>query len=179
VGVAYNTIDIGMIYRITKNLKASFVNRNILHFWEKRFSTHEESSFEDDAAFSLPSYYTLGLSWKTKVNIYVDNEISTGYYGGKNLKYMKFWFIRAGAEKKLINSFVLRSGALIPVVVETSTLGDFRAKLPNPRFTISAGCGYQYKNFNFDLAVFFNPGQSYVQRKPVPALSLSVGYSVQ
>lgn len=176
MGVSYNTLDLGLIYRFNENLSASVVNRNILHFWEKRFSTDENSNFEENAAFSMPGYYTFGLAWKRDFSLYLDNEIITGDYGGKKLKYMKFWFIRAGMEKTMKNLLILRFGLTCPVIAETSTLGDIRRKLPNPRFTLSTGCGYQIRHFSFDLAVFLNPGQSYVQRKPVPAVELSVGY---
>lgn len=73
----------------------------------------------------------------------------------------------------LANGIELRFGLTNPVIAETSTLGDIRSKLPNPKFTLSTGCGYNFKNITLDLAVFFNPAQSYVQRKPVPAVYLS------
>ncbi|HPR18402.1 MAG TPA: hypothetical protein PLD62_09165 [Candidatus Cloacimonadota bacterium] len=165
-----------MICKFNNYLSGSLVSRNILHFLENRFSTHAESNFKNNATFSLPGYYTFGLAWKKNCNLYLDNEFITGHYGGKNLKYMKMWFIRAGVEKFIQNRLALRFGLTTPMIMETSTLGDIRNLLPDPRFTISAGCGYKLRKFQFDLAVFFNPGQSYVQRKPVPALELSVGY---
>ncbi|MDO9577887.1 MAG: hypothetical protein Q7J16_08380 [Candidatus Cloacimonadales bacterium] len=149
------------------------VNRNILHFAESRFSTHEDSNFEDDVKFSMPDYFTFGLVWKRNLNLYLDNELIMGHYGGKSLKYMKLWFLRAGVEKYLKNNLALRFGLTYPVIAETSTLGDIRSNLPNPKFTLSAGCGYKFKKFGVDVAFFFNPGQSYVQRKPVPAVYLS------
>jgi len=152
------------------------VNRNILHFAENRYTSSEISSFEDDAAFSLPHYFTLGLAWKKNYNYYLDNEVIIGKYGGKKLKKMELWIFRFGVEKEIGRNYSIRFGMTNPLIAKTSTLGNLRSKLPNPKFTLTAGCGFKYKQINLDLAVFFNPGQSYVQQKPVPGLYLSGSY---
>ena len=169
----YSTIDLGVGFKFNGFLSGSIVNRNLTHFAENRFSTAENSTFEEDVKFSMPDYFTFGLAWKKKLNLYLDNEFIVGHYGGKTLKYMEIWFARAGIEKKLKNDISLRFGFTCPIIAKASSLGDIRAKMPNPKFTLSAGCGYEFKKFSVDAALFFNPGQSYVQRKPVPAVYLS------
>ncbi len=99
-----------------------------------------------------------------------------GNYGGKKLKRMELWIMRIGAEKQVNNYFTFRFGLTNPLIAKTSTLGDLRANLPNPKFSISAGCGFEYKRVKLDLALFLNPGLSYVHRKPVPAIYLSGGF---
>jgi hypothetical protein len=86
---------------------------------------------------------------------------------------MKFWFVRAGIEKKLQNQFIVRFGITNPVIAETSSLGNLRAKLPNPKFSASCGIGYEFKHLKLDAALSFNPGLSYVKHKPVPTLYIS------
>lgn len=172
VGVDYSTIDLGFSYKFNDYFHGSIVNKNILHFAEKRYSDLENSTFEEDAAFSLPHYFNLGLAMEKAINIYLDNEFIVGNYGGKKLKRMDLWIMQLGAEKQ-INNFAFRLGITNPIIAKTSTLGDIRSKLPNPKFMVAAGCGFAYKRIKVDLAFFLNPGQSYVQRKPVPAIYLS------
>jgi hypothetical protein len=121
----------------------------------------------------MPCYLTLGFAYKRNFNLYIDNELIIGNYGGKKLKYMEFWILRTGVEKTISNQFSLRFGITNPIIAKASSLGDIRSKLPFPKCNLSAGLGYKIQHFSIDLAIFLNPGLSYVQRKPVPALYLS------
>ena len=144
-----------------------------MHFAEKRYSDLEGSTADEDAEFSLPHYFTLGFVWEKAIKLYLDNELVIGYYGRKELKRMELWIVRIGVEKKVRNYFAFRFGLTNPLIAKTSTLGDLRANLPNPKFSISTGCGFECKRVKLDLALFLNPGLSYVHRKLVPAIYLS------
>jgi hypothetical protein len=168
-------MDWGLIYKMTAHLQFSLVNRNLFHFGENRHSNAAVSSFEKDVKFSFPDYYTVGFAWKSSYYFYWDNEIIAGKYGGKKLKYMEFWFMRMGMEKKL-KSWSFRSGITIPVLAESSSLGNLLKKIPSPKLNIALGLGYKFASVIFDSAVFFNPGLSYANQKPVPDISFSLGY---
>lgn len=176
-GVDFTTFDLGLIYKINSKTSASLVYRNIVDFWGSRMHKEENNNYEKAADFSSPNFLTLGFSHTYKsYNLYLDSELLSGYYGS-NKKYMKFWFIRAGAEKLLTNSFMIRSGITYPVLAETSTLGNIRDTIPNPKFNAAIGAGYQYKNWLLDATLFFNPGKSYAEHKPVPSGSISIRYN--
>lgn len=113
---------------------------------------------------------------KTSWNLYFDNEIMTGYYGNEK-KYMKFWFLRLGIEKAMQGNFALRGGITIPVLAETSTLGNILDSIPNPKFNAAAGIGYRIQRWKIDATIFFNPGKSYVEHKPIPGGSISLRYN--
>ncbi|MCF7792802.1 MAG: hypothetical protein K9N09_02460 [Candidatus Cloacimonetes bacterium] len=176
-GVDFTTFDLGLIYKINPKTSASLVYRNIVDFWGRRIHEDEDSNYEKAADFSSPNFLTLGVSYKYKsYNLYLDSELLSGYYGS-NKKYMKFWFIRAGAEKFLTKSLIVRSGITYPVMAETSSLGNILDTIPNPKFNAAVGLGYQIKNWILDTTLFFNPGMSYVEHKPVPGGSISIRYN--
>ncbi|MCF7883071.1 MAG: hypothetical protein K9M95_02985 [Candidatus Cloacimonetes bacterium] len=101
-----------------------------------------------------------------------------GKYGGKTLKDMKIWFLKIGVEKTYLKKLDLRAGITAPIMAETTTLGNLLDKIPDPKLNLSCGIGYKWKRFTFDSALFFNPGLSYAERKPVPDLSISISYQL-
>jgi hypothetical protein len=175
--VDFTTFDIGMIYKINVITSVSLVYRNIIDFWGQHIRKDDNSNTVNPSNFTSPNFITIGVSSKfNSMNFYLDSELLSGYYGG-NKRYMKFWFIRAGAEKIFTNSISIRSGITYPVIAETSSLGNILDTIPNPKFNAAVGIGYEIKNWNFDASLFFNPGMSYVEHKPVPGGSFSIRFT--
>lgn len=99
-----------------------------------------------------------------------------GKYGGKTLKDMEIWFLKLGVEKTYFDKLNIRAGITAPIIAKTTTLGNLLDKIPNPKLNASCGIGYRWNRFTIDSAIFFNPGLSYAERKPVPDISLSISY---
>ena len=89
---------------------------------------------------------------------------------------MTFWIIRAGWEYPVTASFSARGGVLLPMKLHTSSLGNI--SLPAPGFNASFGGGYNWKRLAVDLALYGDPGQSYVshQAKIGMMFTLSLSY---
>jgi len=118
-----------------------------------------------DNRFSLPLYITLGVAVQKETwQFSCDQEVIYGHFGGLEKKKAEFWLIRAGIEKKIFDNKFLRAGLIIPVIARTSSLGNIRADLPDPKFGVTLGGGVIFRHFKADLAVTGNPGKSYVEQ---------------
>jgi hypothetical protein len=139
--------------------------KNILEFNESGYRENSDTLRKSDN-FSLPMAATLGVSWKSPIGcLALDNEIIYGKYGGFSEKTAKFWFIRGGAERKMSNYVSLRAGIIVPVIAETSTLGDIRNDLPAPKFGGSIGIGFACNHLKADFALSGDPGKSYIDNQ--------------
>ncbi len=135
--------------------------KNILEISRSNYSS---LGYPEVSGFSLPTDATIGISNSFRNFIVsLDNEIIYGHYGGGS-KRAKFWFIRTGIEKPLDSRYTLRCGLIVPVVAETSTLGNMRDDLPWPKMGGTIGLGAIWNRFILDLAVFGDPARSYVDQ---------------
>jgi len=72
------------------------------------------------------------------------------------------WFLRGGIEHRLTRHICLRAGLVYPVVAETSASGNLKEDIPWPGTGASLGLGLVLERFNIDLALYGDPGRSYV-----------------
>ena len=163
LGINYQTIDIGILYRFSSKYRMGLMVKNIVDIYE---SSNSPDNTPENAEFSLPVYTTLGFSAQYKgLLLSLDNELIHGKYGGTNSKKATFWFVRAGVEKRLNEIFVLRCGLTIPVVARTDTLGNIRNDLPWPKMGGAVGIGVKIDHLTFDFAVYGDPAESYVNQE--------------
>ncbi|HOX28986.1 MAG TPA: hypothetical protein PLQ76_07535 [bacterium] len=157
--VAYKTMDFGLLYDMDA---------------KKRFGLTLRNPIEP----SKPKYLILGSAFfKGKDTFTLDIERIFGEYGNDRRK-CNFLMLRGGWERKLNDGWRTRAGIIIPLRARTSTLGDIRSKLPSPKFGGAAGVGYTFRSYTLDLALYGDPGKSYVKSKAVISgvLSLSHGF---
>jgi hypothetical protein len=176
LGINYQTIDIGILYRFSPTLRMGLMVKNIADIYE---SSNSPDNTPENADFSLPVYTTLGLSAQYRgLLLSLDNELIYGDYGGTESKKATFWFVRAGVEKKLNQMLVLRCGLSIPVKARTDTLGNIRNDLPWPKMGGAVGIGVKTDRWTIDFAVYGDPAESYVNQeirvKTVLSLTVSL-----
>lgn len=148
--------------------------RNILPWYKQKYSSRSAQSTSQSSSFAVPVNTTFGLSWHNALGtMSLDNEWYGGTYGGKSNKTIDFWFLRAGWEYPVTTALNLRGGLLIPLSTRTSSLGTM--KLPSPGFDASLGFGYTWRNLTADVALYGDPGQSYVAQDIMFGLMTSVG----
>ena len=153
--VAYDTMDFGLLYQDSEKVRYGL-------------------SFRNPLEQSKPRYINLGAAWfKGRDTYTMDMERIFGNYSG-NLRQVRFFMIRGGWERDLRNGFKVRGGLVIPLKAWTSTLGNIRDNLPSPKFGGSVGAGYTFKDTTLDLAVYGDPGKSYVEKKKVFATVFTV-----
>ncbi len=157
--VSYNTYDLGALIKLNDVYSVGLMYRNV-----------QEPS--------KPKYFTIGFAKRTKnARLMIDGESIFGKYGEVGLRKASFFMLRMGYERKLGKKLTGRIGLIIPLKAWTSTLGNLIANLPPPKFGGSGGIGYALsKNADFDLAIFGDPGRSYIQKKLVISASASVRY---
>lgn len=144
--VAYDTWDFGMLYRRPgSRLQYGLMLRNAL---EK----------------TKPKYATLGFAYfKRHRSVYtLDLERIFGNYSSW-LRQVRFFFVRAGMERTVSPHWKYRLGLVVPLQARTSTLGNIRGDIPSPKFGGAFGFGYFCRDTNIDLAVYGDPGKSYVE----------------
>ena len=97
-------------------------------------------------------------------------------YGEYSQDYRKcnFIFLRCGWERDLGRGWKARAGLVFPIRARTSTLGDIRSRLPDPKFGGAAGVGYTFRDYTLDLVIFGDPGQSYVMNDIVVNWALTL-----
>lgn len=118
------------------------------------------------ARFSMPLITTLAVAVRQDTWLFTcDQELIYGHFGGQEKKKIEFWMIRAGIEKRVLDNKFLRAGLIIPVIARTTSLGNIRNDLPDPKFGATIGAGINFRHFTADLAVTGNPGKSYVEQK--------------
>jgi hypothetical protein len=141
--VAYETMDFGALYKLNDNHQFAIALRNPLER-------------------TKPKYLTIGAAWlKPNYRVTADIEHIFGEYSNE-LRKCNFIMLRAGYERDINRRFKARAGVIIPVRAKTSTLGDLRSKIPNPKIDATVGAGYTFKNYTLDLALYGDPGKSYV-----------------
>jgi len=162
LGIKYQTIDAGLLYRISPTHRIGLMVKNIIDIHE---SSNSPDNIPENSTFSLPLYTTLGYSIHYRgVLLSFDNELIYGHYGGTQSKKATFWFVRAGAEKKFNKWLTLRCGLTIPLLAKTDTLGNIRNDLPWPKMGGAVGAGLKYERFTFDFSVYGDPAKSYVNQ---------------
>lgn len=166
VGVDYDAIELGAQIRVSKTARAGMMFRNALTISVKKHDSQVVDLIGADGHFSAPRYLTLGFSKQVEKWLFaVDSETIFGTYGGLNEKKARFWFLRAGIERKVLKHLNARLGLVVPVIAYTSTLGNIRDDLPDPKFGGAVGMGIKWKWFSADLAIYGDPARSYVDRK--------------
>lgn len=141
--VAYETFDMGAMYKLNENHQFGIAIRNPL----------EETK---------PKYLTIGAAWmRPGYRVTLDIERIFGEYGN-DLRKCRFLMLRSGMEKDLSDALKVRAGVIIPLQARTSSLGDLRSKIPDPKVDVTLGAGYTYKKYTLDFAVYGDPGKSYV-----------------
>lgn len=144
--VAYDTWDIGALIRHPGDKMAySAVLRNVLEETKPRYMTFGAAYFKNEK-----SVYTL------------DVERIFGKYSS-DLRKARFLMVRAGAERTLSDEWRFRYGLVVPLQAHTSTLGNIRKDIPSPKLGGGLGLGYTWDDTNLDLAVYGDPGRSYVE----------------
>lgn len=176
LGIHYQTMDVGMLYRFSAKYRMGLMVKNIVDIYE---SSKSPDYAPENANFSLPVYTTLGLSAQYRGLLWsLDNELINGHYGGTKSKKATFWFIRAGVEKKFNEMFVFRCGLTIPAVARTDSLGNIRNDIPWPKMGGAVGIGIKKDRLTFDFAVYGDPAESYVNQeirvKTVLSLTVSL-----
>lgn len=142
----------------------------------KRYSSGV-STDDADYSFSLPRYVTLGIALKKGDYTWsFDSESIFGRYGGIGKKTAEFWFLRAGVEKAAVMRYLkLRAGLILPVIARTSTIGNIRDDIPDPKIGGSAGAGLEFGRYFADFAVYGDPGKSYVEQHPEITFQVTAG----
>ena len=167
IAVEYNSVDLGMLYRLSSTARIGLMLKNIFGFALKR-------KYD---SFALPKCATLGVSIKKKkMTFSFDSEFIFGSFGGVGKKTAEIWFLRAGLENEISRLFRLRGGLVYPAIVRTSSLGNLKADIPWPKFSGSIGIGLELKRFNIDLALYGDPAKSYVEREPVLGATATLAY---
>ena len=167
LAVEYNSINLGMLYRISATTRIGLMLKNIFGFsLKKKYDS-----------FALPKYATLGISTKRKRQTFsFDSEFIFGRFGGVEKKTTEIWLLRAGLEHEIGRLFRLRGGLLYPVIARTSSLGNLKKDIPWPKLSVSMGIGLELKSFNIDLALYGDPAKSYVEQEPVPGATVTLTY---
>ena len=155
--VAYETIDLGAIYRITDAIRFGVMFKNIAGFSYK----------EEYSGFSVPKYLTLALSHTSgPTTLALDSEYVFGEFGGYEKQSADIWLLRGGIEHRLTRPIRLRAGLIYPIVIETSAAGDLEEDIPWPGIGASLGLGLVLKQFDVDLALYGKPATSYIEQAP-------------
>jgi hypothetical protein len=141
--VAYQTVDFGAFYKLNKNRQFAVTLRNPLEP-------------------TKPKYLTVGTAWiRPGYRITLDLERIFGEYGN-DLRKCNFLMVRSGYERDLSRGFKARAGVIIPLQARTSTLGNLRSKIPDPKIDATIGLGYTFRDYTLDFAFYGDPGKSYV-----------------
>lgn len=144
--VAYTTMDFAFIYQDRKDLRFGLTVRNPL---EK----------------TKPKYLNFGVARMKGANTYtLDFERVFGEYSNE-LRKAKFFMIRSGVEHTVNKSWKTRAGIIIPLQAWTSTLGNVLNNIPSPKVNLALGAGYTRGNSTVDLALYGDPGKSYIEKK--------------
>jgi hypothetical protein len=155
--VEYNTIDLGVLYRISKSTRLGIMLKNITGFsFKKKYD-----------AFALPYYATLAVSHRIgSTTLSLDSEYIFGEFGGYKKQSADIWFLRGGLETHISPYFRLRAGLIYPVMATSSSLGDLKSGIPRPGIGPSLGLGLVLDRFDIDLALYGDPAKSYIDQKP-------------
>lgn len=137
--------------------------KNIADLYESRYSVPEQSS---PGHFTLPTYTTFGFSHHDRNWLFsLDNEFIYGRYGVSEDDRADFWLIRTGIDKRMNQWIHIRGGIIIPIIARTSSLGNIRNDLPDPKMGGTLGIGVAYQRITVDLAAYGDPARSYVEHK--------------
>ena len=153
LAVEYETIDLGAIYRVSDTTRLGVMFKNVVGF-----------SYKDEySGFTVPKYATLAMSHTIgPTTLTLDSEYIFGRFGGYEKQSADIWFLRGGIEHRLTRHICLRAGLVYPVVAETSASGNLKEDIPWPGTGASLGLGLVLERFNIDLALYGDPGRSYV-----------------
>ncbi|HOO56060.1 MAG TPA: UPF0164 family protein [bacterium] len=153
--VEYDALDFGLLYRKSDNL---------------RFGLSMRNPFES----TKPKYLNIGTAWfRGRDTFTFDIEHIYGEYSQEYRK-CNFIMLRAGWERDAGRGWKYRAGLIVPARARTSTLGDIRSKLPDPKFGGTIGAGYTRGCTTIDLVAFGDPGQSYVSSEAVISYALTL-----
>lgn len=153
--VAYNAMDFGALYKVNDR---------------KRFGLSLRNPFEP----TKPRYMTIGGAWfRGRDTFTLDIERIYGQYGDDR-RQVRFLMVRGGMERDMGNGWKARAGIILPLQAKTSTLGNIRSKLPAPKFGATVGAGYTWRDTTIDIALFGDPGKSYIENKKVFGTTLSL-----
>lgn len=66
----------------------------------------------------------------------------------------------------------------LSLIARTSTLGDIRKNMPEPKIGGSIGLGLRYESFDIDVSLFGDPAKSYLEQQPsfASVVSITVGF---
>lgn len=168
----FGHFNFGLQWDVTSNVKLGATINNAIPWYKRKFSEKNGEHVVSEAVFVVPIKYSFGVSIiKNRNRLHLDTEILAGRYGGRSVKRMTFWFIRAGYERNITDKLTGRCGVMIPLVMKTTTQGDI--SIPAPGLNGSLGIGYTGKKISLDLAVYGDPGLSYVRHEAVIGLMLS------
>ena len=168
LAVAYNSVDLGLLYRISSTIRIGLMLKSVFGFSLKR-------KYD---SFAPPKSATLGVSIRKKKKTFsFDNEFIFGRFGGVKKQTAEIWLLRAGLEHEIGRLFRLRGGLVYPVIARTSSLGDLKADIPWPKVGGSIGIGLELKRFNIDLALYGNPTKSYVEQELVLGAMATLTYN--
>jgi len=163
IGIKYQTMDVGFLYRLTDQQSLGLMVKNIADLHESRYSVPEKSS---PGNFTLPAYATIGFSHHDQNWIFsIDNEFIYGKYGVSKNDRAKFWLLRTGIEKRMNQFIRIRGGLIIPIIARTSSLGNIRDDLPDPKIDGALGIGGTYGNLTVDFAIYGDPAKSYIEHE--------------
>jgi hypothetical protein len=167
LAVEYNSVDLGLLYRISSTIRVGLMLKSVLGFsLKKKYDS-----------FAPPKSATLGVSIRRKKQTFsFDSEFIFGRFGGVNKQTAEIWLLRAGLEHEISRLFRLRGGLVYPVIARTSSLGDLRADIPWPKVGGSIGIGLALKRFNIDLALYGDPAKSYVEQELVLGAMATLTY---
>jgi len=165
------------LYSSPRDFKIGLTVKNSIDIYESGYVKTPRRIVKKES-FSMPVSATLGFSMKKGKYLFsCDNEVIHGDFGGVKNKTARFWMLRIGAEREILSRFFLRAGIIVPVEARTSTLGDLRDNLPEPKFGGAIGAGAIFGPLKADLAITGDAAKSYMEQsihlKAIGSLSLS------
>lgn len=167
LAVEYNSVDLGLLYRISSTIRIGLMLKSVFGFSLKR-------KYD---SFAPPKSATLGVSIRKKKKTFsFDSEFIFGRFGGLKQQTAEIWLLRAGLENEIGRVFRLRGGLVYPVIARTSSLGDLKSDIPWPKVGGSIGIGLELKRFNIDLALYGDPAKSYVEQELVLGAMATLTY---
>jgi hypothetical protein len=168
LSVEYENIDLGAVYRVSDATRLGVMFKNIIGF-----SLNDEYS-----GFAVPKYATIALSYtKMPSTLSLDNEYIFGKFGGDEKNSVNIWLLRGGIERQLNQHIFARTGLIYPIMAETSPTGDLKKSIPWPGAGASLGLGLVLKRFHIDLALYGDPGRSYVEQSPTLGATATLTYT--
>ena len=174
VGLDYTTIDAGLLWQVREDVTLGVMSKNLIDVHKSGYIRRTDTRIGKNG-FSMPLITTLAVTVEKETwRFACDQELIYGHFGGQEKKKAEFWLMRAGVEKRIFGHLFLRAGVIVPMVARTSSLGDLRDDLPDPKFGLTLGAGISFSHIKADLALTGNPAKSYIEQDLYPQIVASL-----